>query len=67
MKVSELTSALVEVHNMIARVTVNGDNAILVGDALRAMRRIVRVLHDDGIESDSGVNDVNQKESEGDG
>lgn len=52
MKMKELTDALAEVHNMISNVTVSGDNAILIGDSLRAMRGIVKALLTEGVENE---------------
>ena len=57
MKQSELISALVEIHNVVAKVTVNGDNAILVGNALQGMRGLIQTITKDGVtpdESDGG-------------
>lgn len=47
MKQSEIISTLVEIHNLIAKVTVNGDNAILVGNALQGMRGLIQALMKD--------------------
>lgn len=51
MTMKELTDALAEIHNMIADVTVSGDNAILVGDSLKALRAIVKALVTEGVEN----------------
>lgn len=53
----DLTSALVQIHNLIADVAVKGDNAILIGNALQGMRALIQAITKDGVtpdESDGG-------------
>lgn len=53
MKSSDLISALIEVHNIIAKTTVSGDNAIYIGNALQSMRALIQAVNNEGVKDDS--------------
>lgn len=57
----KILEQVVAVHNMIAQLCVSGDNAILVGDALRGMRVLCKQIQED-IKAESMTRETGQKE-----
>lgn len=49
MKKSDLTNALVQIHNLIAEVTVKGDDTIRVANAIKAMRSLIQTVTQEGV------------------
>lgn len=57
----KILEQVVAAHNLVAQVCVSGDNAILVGDALRCMRVLCKQLQDD-MKNASMTGETSQKE-----
>lgn len=50
MTIDELSNTLVDVHNLISRVSVSGENTLLVGDSIRTLRAVIKSLVENGID-----------------
>lgn len=48
----ELIKIIANIHNSLVEITVKGNDAIYMGDALRNLRALVQELQQNGISSD---------------
>ena len=62
MTIDELNSALVDVHNLISRVSVSGENTLLIGDAIRTLRVVIKSLVESGIDISEDHTEDNSEE-----
>lgn len=62
MNLSNLITALSEMHNALYNVTVSKEDIIRVGDSLRALRNIVSTLSEEGVKDDREPADTSREE-----
>ena len=55
MNKKEIIEGVAELHNLIASITVNGDNAIVMAQAILRARDLIKRLKDETIEEDDNI------------